>query len=43
MGGESIRQVKLGERERLQLLKEMRRIFHITHSLVDSRAGSSHM
>ena len=30
-------------RETLQLLKEMRRIFHITHSLGDSRAGSSHM
>ena len=30
-------------RETLQLLKEMRRIFHITHSLGDSRPASSHM
>ena len=31
------------EKETLQLLKEMRKIFHITHSLGDSGAGTSHM
>ena len=42
MGGASDR-FRKGEKETLQLLKEMRRIFHITHSLGDSGAGSSHM